>query len=337
MAADALVWVPLLAFGVAWGVTWVCCQPGSWLHFLDHPNERSLHVTPIPRTGGVGVMAGVLATGIAAALACGLGGAVLAALGGALALAALGLVDDRRSLPARVRFAAQAVAAGGFLAVLAPSTGTAVTVLFLVGLVWMANLYNFMDGSDGLAGGMALIGFACLGLAANLAGHAGLALVCAGIAAAAAGFLCFNFHPARIFMGDVGSVPLGFLAGALGLVGQRAGAWPLWFPLLVFSPFVADATVTLLRRALAGEKVWQAHRNHFYQRVVRMGVGHRRTALAAYGLMAATGGSALAGLSQGFSLQCGMITMWIFLYVILGRWIDRAWRRHAAAHGQTPC
>jgi UDP-N-acetylmuramyl pentapeptide phosphotransferase/UDP-N-acetylglucosamine-1-phosphate transferase len=99
--------------------------------------------------------------------------------------------------------------------------------------------------------------------------------VCAGVAAAAAGFLCFNFHPARIFMGDVGSVPLGFTAGALGLVGWRSGAWPLWFPLLVFAPFILDATVTLLRRALRGEKVWQAHRSHYYQRMVQMGLGHR--------------------------------------------------------------
>jgi len=328
--------VPLLAFGVAWTVTWRCCRPGSWLHFLDQPNERSLHATAVPRTGGVGVMAGVAVAGLLVGASGGLAGPLLAALGGALALAGLGLMDDRRSLPARVRFLAQMLAAGVFLAFAAPAGGGMAVALLLIGLVWMANLYNFMDGSDGLAGGMALFGFAALGVAAAIAGQAPLALLCAGIAAAAAGFLCFNFHPARIFMGDVGSVPLGFLAGALGIAGYEAGIWPLWFPLLVFSPFIVDASVTLLRRALRGEKVWQAHRNHYYQRMVRMGIGHRGTALRAYLLMAGTGGTALVALPMGFSLQCGIITMWSFTYLILGWLIDRAWRRHESVEGHRP-
>ena len=172
--------------------------------------------------------------------------------------------------------------------------------------------------------------------AAALAGQSALALVCAGIAAAAAGFLCFNFHPARIFMGDVGSVPLGFTAGALGLVGWRSGAWPLWFPLLVFAPFILDATVTLLRRALRGEKVWQAHRSHYYQRMVQMGLGHRGTALRAYGLMAGCGAAALAGLRMGFSLQCAIITMCITAHLIVGYRIDRAWRSHRAGEPEKP-
>lgn len=328
--APELLLAPVIAFAVAWAVTWLCCRPGSWLHFLDQPNERSLHVKPTPRTGGVGVMAGVVAGGLAVALAGSAGSGLLAALGGGLALAAVGLLDDRHSLSARWRLVAQLLVAVIFMAVLGPA-GWAFGVLCLFGVVWMANLYNFMDGSDGLAGGMALLGFGYLGWAAALAGQPGLAAVCVAIAAAALGFLCFNFHPAKIFMGDSGSVPLGFMAGALGLVGHAAGAWPLWFPLLVFSPFIADATVTLLRRALRGEKIWQAHRTHYYQRLVRMGLGHRGTALAAYGLMAAAGGSAVAALPLGFSLQCGMITMWIFIYMILGWLIDRAWRRFEAA------
>jgi len=322
---------PLLAFVVTWCVTRQCCRPGSWLHFLDHPNERSLHATPIPRTGGVGLMAGVAAASLLVWLAGGVGRVLVGAVVGALALAGLGLMDDRRSLPARLRLLVQVLVAGVFLMLLAPAGGWALGVLFLLGLVWMANLYNFMDGSDGLAGGMALFGFAALAWAARLAGQVPLAVVCAGIAAAAAAFLCFNFHPARIFMGDAGSVPLGFLAAALGIAGREAAAWPLWFPLLVFSPFIMDATVTLLRRALRGEKVWQAHRSHYYQRLVRMGAGHRGTALAAYALMAATGLSAVAASQLEFSLQCGTITMWLLIYVILGWRIDRAWRRHEAA------
>jgi UDP-N-acetylmuramyl pentapeptide phosphotransferase/UDP-N-acetylglucosamine-1-phosphate transferase len=200
----------------------------------------------------------------------------------------------------------------------------------------MGNLYYFMDGSDGLAGGMAVFGFGAFAWAAAMGGEAGLAVLCAGVAAAAAGFLCFNFHPARIFMGDVGSVPLGFLAGALGVAGWRAGAWPLWFPLLVFAPFILDATATLLRRALRGEKVWQAHRTHYYQRMVQMGLGHRGTALRAYGLMAGCGAAAVVALTAGFSLQCIIITMCITVHFFVAYRIDRAWRRHRAGESPPP-
>jgi UDP-N-acetylmuramyl pentapeptide phosphotransferase/UDP-N-acetylglucosamine-1-phosphate transferase len=178
---------------------------------------------------------------------------------------------------------------------------------------------------------MAVIGFGTLALAAGVHGDVGLAALCASIAAAAAGFLCFNFPPARIFMGDSGSVPLGLLAASLGLVGVEGAVWPLWFPLLVFSPFIVDATVTLVRRALRGERVWQAHRSHYYQRMVRMGFGHRGTALLSYFLMAGCGFSGTAILDAGLSLRYLVITMWLFLYIFLGFRIDLAWRRSAAA------
>ncbi len=319
---------PVLAFVVAWGVTRACCRPGSWLYFLDQPNARSLHVTPTPRTGGVGVMAGLLVGG-ALVWVAGLGSLPLgAALAGAGGLALVGLADDRFSLSARARLFVQVLVAGLYLAVLGPGGGALEALLLGLGLVWMGNLYNFMDGSDGLAGGMALFGFSAFAVAAALGGQEGLALVCSAVAAAAAGFLVFNFHPARIFMGDAGSVPLGFLAGALGLAGREGGAWPLWFPLLVFAPFILDATVTLLRRVLRGERVWEAHRTHYYQRLVQMGAGHRRTALLAYALMAGAGAAAVVALPLGFSLQCVIITMCVSLHLVLGYRIDNAWRRH---------
>lgn len=323
------------AFAVAWGVTWLCCRPGSWLYFLDHPNARSLHVRPTPRTGGVGVMAGVAAAALVLIVSGHAGKALLAALGGAFVLAGLGLADDRAGLSALLRLLAQVLVAGGFLA-LTGLAGGAMGLLLLLGLVWMGNLYNFMDGSDGLAGGMAVFGFGAFAWAAGQGGEPALAAVCAGVAAAAAGFLCFNFHPARIFMGDAGSVPLGFTAGALGLVGWRSDAWPLWFPLLVFAPFILDATVTLLGRALRGEKVWQAHRSHYYQRMVQMGLGHRGTALRAYGLMVLCGVAAVTGLRVGFSLQCAIITMCITAHLIVGYRVDRAWRCHRAGEPEKP-
>jgi UDP-N-acetylmuramyl pentapeptide phosphotransferase/UDP-N-acetylglucosamine-1-phosphate transferase len=119
---------------------------------------------------------------------------------------------------------------------------------------------------------------------------AGVALLVAG---AATGFLIHNFPPARIFMGDVGSIPLGFVFGSLTILGCQEHLFDVWVPVILFSPFIVDATVTVVRRALCGEKIWEAHRSHFYQRVVLLGWGHRRTVLAEYILMAACLGLAL--------------------------------------------
>jgi UDP-N-acetylmuramyl pentapeptide phosphotransferase/UDP-N-acetylglucosamine-1-phosphate transferase len=169
---------------------------------------------------------------------------------------------------------------------------------------------------------MAVFGFAAYALAASLAGQSDLAVWSACIAAAAGGFLVFNFDPARIFMGDVGSVPLGFLAAALGLQGLQQGVWPVWFPLLVFSVFIVDATVTLLRRGLRREKVWLAHREHFYQRLIQSGWSHRRLALVAYLLMFATAGSACLLIAAAPITQNLAIVAWCMAYVLLMRVID---------------
>ncbi|HSB49205.1 MAG TPA: glycosyl transferase, partial [Burkholderiales bacterium] len=192
-----------------------------------------------------------------------------------------------------------------------------------------ANLYNFMDGSDGLAGGMALIGFSFYGAAAWFAGSTEFALVNFSIAAAAAAFLVFNFHPARIFLGDAGSVPLGFFAAALGLIGWLQHDWTWWFPILVFSPFVVDASVTLARRLLQREKVWQAHRDHYYQRLVQLGWGHRKTALAEYALMLACGVAALAALAAPAATQAGLLAAAAAVYLGMLAAIERAWHRRA--------
>jgi UDP-N-acetylmuramyl pentapeptide phosphotransferase/UDP-N-acetylglucosamine-1-phosphate transferase len=194
----------------------------------------------------------------------------------------------------------------------------------------MANLYNFMDGSDGLAGGMALIGFSIYGAAAWLAGSAEFALVNFSIAAAAAAFLVFNFHPARIFLGDAGAVPLGFLAAALGMIGWLQHDWTWWFPVLVFSPFIVDASVTLARRLLRREKVWQAHRDHYYQRLVQLGWGHAKTAISEYALMLASGLLALAALALPAGLQAVLLAVAAAAYLALIALIERAWRRVSA-------
>lgn len=291
---------------------------------LDRPNERSLHTTPVPRSGGLGIMAGVTLGLLAFPLAFGV------ALGWLL-LVFVSWRDDRRSLPVALRFASHFLAGGLALAsgLLPGGAGWAGGLLALFCIVWMTNLYNFMDGANGLAGGMAVFGFGAYAAAALLAGQAQLAGMAACIAAAAAGFLLFNFDPARIFMGDVGSIPLGFLAATLGLEGVQLAAWPAWFPVLVFAPFIADATVTLLKRALRGEKVWQAHREHHYQRLVRAGWSHRRLALHAYALMAAAAVSACWMLAWPPAGQYAGLAGWGLVFAGLMLAVNAKERRHA--------
>jgi UDP-N-acetylmuramyl pentapeptide phosphotransferase/UDP-N-acetylglucosamine-1-phosphate transferase len=133
--------------------------------------------------------------------------------------------------------------------------------------------------------------------------------------------MMFNFDPARVFMGDAGSIPLGFLAGGIGLLGVVLGRSPVWFPVLVFAPFVIDASVTLLRR----ERFWAAHRQHYYQRLVRMGWSHRRLALAEYVLMAGSGLTALWLLGVAPLVHLAGLVVWLLIYVLLMWRIDRRW------------
>lgn len=288
---------------------------------MDHPNSRSLHATPTPRIGGLGIMLGIAAASVWLADT-----ALLPVVLGAFALAALSLLDDVRGLSVRVRFLAHFLAAAGCLFALG-LTGW-VLLAGTLAVVWMINLYNFMDGANGLAGGMAVIGFGALSVAAWLGDAPGLAAFCTAIAAAALAFLRFNFPTARLFMGDAGSIPLGFLAATLGISGAMRGAWPWLFPLVVFSPFIVDASVTLVRRALRGEKIWQAHRSHYYQRVVLLGATHRQLALGAYALMLAMAAMAFVLLLLP-QYAMGMLILSASMYLLIFLAIDRRWRRSA--------
>ena len=294
---------------------------GGLVH--DIPNERSLHDKPVPRTGGIALMAGVLSGWLL--LQFWPWWAVLPALG----LFALSLVDDVRNLSPKLRLVGHFIAA--LTVVLEAGVPLPWFIPVLLFVVWMTNLYNFMDGSDGLAGGMALFGFGFYGVGAWIGGNETFALLNFSVAAAALGFLFFNFHPARMFMGDAGSIPLGFLAAVFGVLGWQAGHWPFWFPLLVFSPFVADATVTLLKRAWRGEKLSQAHRSHYYQRLVQMGCGHRNTALIEYALMLLAGVSALWGIGMDNTVQSYILLAWGIVYLVSVIWIDRRWQEYQFA------
>ncbi|WP_020163080.1 MraY family glycosyltransferase [Methyloversatilis discipulorum] len=298
---------------------------------VDLPNERSLHTRPVPRSGGLAVMAGILSALLLSELPE--RWVLLPALA---VLVGISLLDDFRNLSAFLRFAIHGLVAATFAFLLLPERlGWPVAVFAVPVIVWMTNLFNFMDGSDGLAGGMAAIGFATLAAAATIAGDAVMAAFCLAIVAASLVFLRANWHPARIFMGDGGSVPLGFAAAALGLIGVSRGIWPAWLPVLAFSMFIVDATVTLAHRGLRGEKVWQAHRTHYYQRMVRLGLGHARTAKLCYVAMAGSGFSALLGMVLFPRFGGGLLACWLVIYAVAARQIDLQWQRFAAKNPES--
>ena len=287
---------------------------------LDKPNHRSLHATLTPRTGGLAIMLGVLAS-------FALLGGLWAWISFVLALMLISLIDDISGLPVRWRLALQVLLCTGFVWILMLGQPWWLKLLALPALIWMTNLYNFMDGADGLAGGMAVFGFGAYAIAAYLGQNQPLAIMCGAIAASSLAFLMFNFHPAKIFMGDAGSIPLGFLSGAIGLYGWQRGLWLFWFPIMVFSPFIVDATVTLFKRGLRGEKVWQAHREHYYQRLVLIGWGHKKTALAEYILMLAIAICALVMLKLPNLGVFLLLLFWLFIYSFIMLTIDKKWHK----------
>lgn len=321
-----------VAFIVAALLTRRFCDPESWLHLLDHPNERSLHTQPKPRTGGVAILAGAVSAIPVGLLAGNDIGRIPWLMAGAGLIAALSFLDDRRGLPVAVRLVGHVIGAGVVVPIAGltlpfPSIAAAWPVwlipsLSILFLVWMVNLYNFMDGMDGLAGGMAAIGFGTFAVLGLLAGNLPFLILSLSLAAAAGGFLLFNFPPARIFMGDTGSATLGLLAGGLSLWGAHDGVFPFWVAMLVFSPFIVDATATLIRRVWRGERVWQAHRTHYYQRLATK-YGHRRATLLEYGTMLVMGSTAISMREAAAATQVIALVAISAFYVFAGVWIDR--------------
>jgi Fuc2NAc and GlcNAc transferase len=260
---------------------------------LDIPNERSSHTVPTPRGGGLAIAA-ALALGLAA---LGVSGIVQlnvmwALLGGGAMVAGIGWIDDHRHVAPRWRVSVHALAAlwalyclGGLTKITVGADawhlGWVGSVLAVIGIVWLINLYNFMDGIDGLAGLEAVT--AGLSGAALLwwAGLSGLGLAAALVAASSAGFLWWNWPPAKIFMGDVGSGLLGYCFAVLALASEKSGLVPASLWMVLLAVFVLDATFTLISRVAAGERWYTAHRSHAYQRIVQLGYSHRRVAAAA--------------------------------------------------------
>ena len=288
---------------------------------LDKPNARSLHVKVTPRTGGLALMIGVLAAWVY--LQVNVYWLILT-----LTLVIVSLLDDMRGLPVRWRLLAQLLVCGIFVYISLRGLPLAMQVLIWIGLVWLTNLYNFMDGADGLAGGMGLFGFLTYAVAAYIAGFSDLAMMCASVAAACFAFLIFNFNPAKIFMGDAGSITLGFLAGAIGIYGWQHHVWSIWFALLVFSPFIVDASATITKRLLRGEKIWHAHRQHYYQRIIQMGCSHKKTALYAYVLMSLVSLTAVLLMQLQHQVFVSL-ALWFIIYLVIGLVVDSKWSKRS--------
>lgn len=248
---------------------------------IDVPNARSSHTIPTPRGGGVAIVLGALLPLPVLYAAGEIASSHLWALLGAGGMVALvGFIDDHGHIAARWRLLTHFFAASWALAWLGGSPPLAVfgttlvaewvgTGLVVVYLVWVLNLYNFMDGIDGIAAIEAIC--VCLGGAAlhALAGQPVLAVVPLVLAAASAGFLWWNFPPAKIFMGDAGSGFLGIVLGIFSLQAAWVSADLFWSWLILLGVFIVDATWTLLRRLLRGKRIYEAHRSHAYQHASR--------------------------------------------------------------------
>jgi len=261
---------------------------------LDRPNERSSHQVSTPRGGGVAIVlvslggilastaAGWIAAPVCAAWAC--GGAIVAIAG---------YVDDRRGLRASWRFSCHVLAAAILVwtASRLQTSAWLATILGIgpvgwgiavLGVVWSINLFNFMDGTDGIAAAQALFfaGGSVVVLALFGADSGGL-LAPVILAGSVAGFLTWNWPPARIFMGDVGSGFLGYAVSCLAVFSPGGSRTTIWTWVILHGLFFCDATVTLLVRLLRGERVYQAHRQHLYQHLARRWGSRRRVLLAA--------------------------------------------------------
>lgn len=318
-----------LSFLLALGLSYWLANSSHRLNALDHPGRRSLHSVAVPRTGGIAILLAILAGWVAAFLAGTWNGAYPGLLVAMLGLAAVSFADDQVSVPPAARLLVHAVVAGLVVAVfplpalqLSPLPtdslpGGLVSLVLVALLVWMINLYNFMDGMDGFAGGMGIAGFGMLALMGWRVGALDYVIINLVIVSAILGFLVFNFPPARLFMGDTGSSMLGLLAGAMIIHGAALGLFPLWAGMLVFSVFVVDATVTLIKRLVRGEVVWQAHRQHYYQRLVRLGWGHRKTVLWSYVLMLLSGFSGYWAAGAGTAVQWCLYLGWLAVYALL--------------------
>jgi len=288
-----MLWLPLsILFLASAAITGIARGLLVRRGLMDQPNARSSHAVPVPRGGGLSIVL-VFLCGVAweQARHAAPSGLAWALIGGGLAIAIIGFLDDHFSLPIWPRLSVHVLAAVWALwcqyKTYAAAGGMSgdwqawiVRGITLVALVWLTNLFNFMDGIDGIAGVEAV----CVsGFGAILMLHGGgtmLAEVSSMLAAASLGFLVWNWPPAKIFMGDVGSGFLGFSLGVLALFSEEKAPPAIWVWLILLAVFAVDSTATLLRRLFSRARWYEAHRSHAYQHAARIIGSHFRVTLA---------------------------------------------------------
>ncbi len=273
-------------------LTFVLAKLSYKLNIIDIPNQRSMHTRPVPRTGGLAI----ILTFIGAMLYLNLytqdpiNPSVFFSLYLSTALiSTISFIDDCCNLAARYRLAVQVVAALGLLYyglnVHVPYLPSIITSIFsFLFIVWLTNLYNFMDGLDGFASGMTAIGYGTLAIILFSNNQPTFGIINLIICVAALGVLTFNFPPAKIFLGDVGSTTIGFFTAGMSIILHNQEMISLWQSMLIFSPFIIDATVTILKRLYNKEPIFQPHRSHYYQKMALL-IGKKKTLLLSYIIM----------------------------------------------------
>ncbi|MGE0130926.1 MAG: glycosyltransferase family 4 protein [Blastocatellales bacterium] len=349
---------------IAYLITGWLSQAPARLQSLDVPNERSSHTRPTPRMGGLGIVAAfvVLMPLLWIMLLPSAHNWVVAtkfgiALFGYAVIVAVGLIDDLRRIGPLSKYLGQLLAAiiavwsGAIFLHFKLPFGVEITfgqsvsgqsvfgwiIGALLAIIWLtgfSNFFNFMDGIDGLAGGVGAIYSLALSAVCIGTGHRLLGAGCLMMAAACLGFLAHNFPPAKIFMGDVGSLFIGYVLAAFAVWTTNSGARPAPFiaVLLIFGTFIYDATFTIIRRIRRREKLYQAHRSHLYQRLVIAGQSHRRVSLTYYALSAMLGA---AGIAYTFSSDWARMVILISSAALLAAFtIYVYWYEFAAARAK---
>lgn len=331
----------LLGLALTLGLTALILKTSFARGLLDRPNHRSSHSQPTPRIGGICLVLGALCSCLVFTVTSQvpLSSMSLYTLIALSMVSALGLFDDRFSLAAGIRLTIQLLIAG-FIAWLIWQGGyfegasqisirsltwTAIVSLGVVALLitTSTNFFNFMDGINGLVGLFCAWGLGVLGL---IAPDKSMSVVALSLSGASFGFLFFNWGKAKVFMGDAGSTTLGFFVGTLAIWGSFEGYWHWTLPSLIFAPLLLDALLTLLRRIFQGERFWEAHRSHVYQRLTQMGWSHQRVALV-FNIFGFIGLLISSSLNASSSLvRLVVAILWLFfiasLLIVTSRWIN---------------
>ena len=299
-------------------------------NIVDTANERSMHQGQVPRGGGIVIIVLLLISLLLLSITSDRPTLFLGLFIAVLLWSALSWRDDQYDLSPKLRFALQilfalfVVSAFGWVDNIQLSSELRISItwfgtfLSFMGILWLANLYNFMDGMDGLVAAQSIIASLTFSFWYWALGDLEIAFVCLVVAAACYGFLLWNWRPAKIFMGDVGSVTLGAFFACLIIIGASRFDVPVLSMVMLFGLFVADASITMLKRVIKGEKIWLPHRQHYYQRLGLAGMAHEK--IVVFSILAMLFCSLLATLSLIYRdtiLLClGVLCLFIFCLVV---------------------